>query len=121
MIMLLSMVYASSISLDSSGVAQIGGTGHVNVIGPGTVDNVKWVLTTSPPFKVTGVEITWTPASSTSSYVVYVTIYDDNQQILASGSANQAGSDTSVTTSISLDTSVDPENVYYVEIVIVET
>jgi len=56
--MLLSIVYASSISLGSSDVAQIGGTGQVNVIGPGTVDNVKWVLTTSPPFKVSGVEIT---------------------------------------------------------------
>ena len=58
MIMLLSIVYASSISLGSSDVAQIGGTGQVNVIGPGTVDNVKWVLTTSPSFKVSGVEIT---------------------------------------------------------------
>jgi hypothetical protein len=119
--------YAVLISLASTDIAQLGGTGQVSVNCPGNpcqVSRVTWTISGSAPFRVTAVNVQWTPASNApASYTVYVTLYDNSvpANIIGSGSATQSGSTTSVTTSVSVSPNPDPKDVYKVEIVIVQT
>ena len=107
-------------------VAQLGGTGQVSVncptAAPCQVDQVTWTITTTAPFRVTHVNVKWTPASDApASYTVYVTLYDSLGNPVGSGSNTQSGSTTSVTTSVPVSPNPDPKDVYKVEIVIVQT
>jgi hypothetical protein len=54
---------------------------------------------------------------------VYVTLYDNANNVVGSGSATQSGSSDSVTTSVSVSgpSPIDPKDVVKVEIVIVQT
>jgi hypothetical protein len=119
--------YAVLIDLSSTNIAQLGGTGQVSVNCPAAgdpcqVDQVTWTISGSAPFRVTAVNVKWTPASNApASYMVYVTLYDSANNIVGSGSATQSGSTTSVTTSVPISPNPDPKNVYKVEIVIVQT
>jgi hypothetical protein len=118
-----SAAFAVQIDLSSADIAQIGGTGQVSVSCPANpcqITRVTWTLSGTPP-RVTEVKVVWTPASSSGSYTVYVTLYDGSNNIVGSGSATQGGSSSSVTTSVSISPNPDPKNVYKVEIVIVQT
>lgn len=119
LLLLLLPVYAVSISLSSSSINQIGGTGLVEVNGPGSVSRVKWSLS-GPPYRVNQVIIFWDANNDNSKYTVYVTVYDGTGSAIASGSASGQGGSDPIETTITLDTSVDPKNIYKVEIIIVE-
>jgi hypothetical protein len=119
--------YAVLISLSSADIAQLGGTGLVTVncptAAPCQVEQVTWTISSSAPFRVTAVNVKWSPASSSASYTVYVTLYDNANNVVGSGSATQSGSSGSVTTSVSVSgpSPIDPRDVVKVEIVIVQT
>jgi|GEM_PF-5154625 len=116
--------YSVLISLSANDVAQLGGTGNVVVNCPAAgspckIDKVEWVLTTTNyQHKVDKVKVTWTPALSSATYDVYVTLYGSEGTGISSGSASQSGSSSEVTVDIE---DVLPKDVYYVEIVIVQT
>jgi hypothetical protein len=119
--------YAVLITLSSADIAQLGGTGLVTVncptAAPCQVEQVTWTISSSAPFRVTAVNVKWSPASSSASYTVYVTLYDNANNVVGSGSATQSGSSGSVTTSVSVSgpSPIDPKDVVKVEIVIVQT
>jgi hypothetical protein len=121
-----SAAFAVQITLNESDIAQLGGTGQVDVSCPANpceITRVTWTLSGTPP-RVTQVNVKWTPASS-SEYKVYVTLYKDASTIVGSGSATQSGSSSPVTTPVPVSpvapyTSIDPKDVYKVEIVIVQ-
>jgi hypothetical protein len=121
-----SAAFAVQINLASADIAQIGGTGQVSVNCPAAgnpckVDKVTWTLSGTPP-RVTQVKVDWTPASNApASYTVYVTLYDNANNVVGSGSATQSGSSGSVTTTVPVSPNPDPKDVYKVEIVIVQT
>jgi hypothetical protein len=84
---------------------------------------VKWVLTSSAPFKVDKVKVEWQTASSTGSYTVYVTLFDNaspTPNAISGGSATQAASSMAVTTEVDVSPDADPAEVYKVQIVIVQ-
>jgi hypothetical protein len=126
-LMMAYVAYAVLIGLSSTDIAQLGGTGQVSVNCPAAgdpckVDQVTWTISSTAPFRVTAVNVKWTPASNApASYKVYVTLYDGSNAIVGSGSATQAGSTTSVTTSVPVSPNPDPKDVVKVEIVIVQT
>lgn len=118
-------LYAVLINLQSANVAQLGGTGLVDVVCPASgcsISRVGWVISTTPPFRVTAVDVSWQTAktSATATYAVYVTLYDMANTVIASGLATQSGAANPVTTRVSVSPSVDPKDVYKIEIVIVE-
>jgi len=113
-------VYAVLIDLSPSSIDQIGGTGKVDVQGPGNVSRVKWILTSSRPYRVNKVIIRWDANNDDSKYTVYVTIYDNTGSDIAYGSASDQGGSGTIETTINLNTSVDPKDIYKVEIIIVE-
>ncbi|MEM1676425.1 MAG: hypothetical protein QW095_01060 [Nitrososphaerota archaeon] len=122
--------YSVSISLSSDKVAQLGGTGNVEVMCPATscqIEKVKWVISGSPPYEVSAVEVTWIPASD-ATYDIYVTLYDNSNNVISSGSSrNQSlsgGQETTTKVYISPESpysKVLPKDVKFVEIVIVQT
>jgi len=121
-----SAAFAVQITLDESDIAQLGGTGQVSVSCPANpceVDEVTWTISNTAPYRVTHVNVKWKPASSASSaqYKVYVTLYDNSDNIVGSGSATQGGSANAETTSVPVSPNPDPKDVYKVEIVIVQT
>ncbi|MEM4190078.1 MAG: hypothetical protein QW544_06155 [Candidatus Caldarchaeum sp.] len=123
-VLLVTTVYAVAIALTSSEVAQLGGTGLVDVncpANPCQVSKVSWTLTGTAPFRVDRVNVQWTTAKTTgATYTVYVTLYDSANTVISSGSANQPASSSQVTTVVDVNPNVDPRDVYRVEVVIVE-
>lgn len=119
-----SAALAVQISLGSSDVNQLGGTGLVDVTCPANpcqVTKVSWVLTSSAPYKVDKVSVQWTTAkSSGANYMVYVVLYDSSNNVESSGSATQAAASGAVTTQVDVAPDVDPKDVYRVEVVIVK-
>lgn len=116
-------LYATLITLQSSDVDEIGGTGLVTVNCPaknGVINRVSWVISQNPPFRVTAVRVHWETASESANYMVYVTLYDNANTILAHGSASQSGSSNPVITQVNLNQNVDPKDIYKVEVDIVE-
>ncbi|MEM2559047.1 MAG: hypothetical protein QXT51_06975 [Nitrososphaerota archaeon] len=116
--------YSVAITLSSDNVAQLGGTGNVKVNCPANscqINRVRWVISETHPYKVSAVDVTWTPASS-ATYDIYVTLYDNSNNVISSGSSKSqslsGGQETTTRVSI---TSASPEAVYYVEIIIVQT
>jgi len=117
-----SAALAVVIALDPGDVAEIGGTGQVEVYCPANpceVSRVTWSIS-GPPFQVTAVNVEWTPRS-TGSYTVFVVLYDSAPSIISSGSATETDVSGSLTTTVPLASPVDPKDIYYVEIVIVQS
>ncbi|MEM2189409.1 MAG: hypothetical protein QXO15_04385 [Nitrososphaerota archaeon] len=114
-------VYAVLINLSSDKIDRIGGTGKVDVQGPGTVSEVEWTLTEEPPYQVDKVAVIWDAEEDNSGHMVYVTIYDNTGSAIASGGSepNQRGSG-EITTIVDVTPNVDPQYIYKVEIIIVE-
>jgi hypothetical protein len=118
-----SAAFAVTIDLRSVDVDQLGGTPTVNVncpADPCQISRVKWVLTSSYPYLVDQVRVDWQTASSTGSYTVYVTLFDDFNNPISSGSATQAASSSPVSTYVDVSPDADPAEVYKVQIVIVQ-
>jgi hypothetical protein len=119
-----SAAYAVLITLESSDIDQLGGTGNVDVLCPANpcqISRVKWVITTTPPFLVDRVNIDWQTRETTgASYTVYVTLLDSTNAVVSSGSATQAASSSPVTTQVDVNPNADPARVYKVSIVIVQ-
>lgn len=116
-------LYAVLINLQSTDIAEIGGTGLVTVYCPAAncqISRVSWVISQSPPYRVTAVNVNWQTANATANYMVYVTLYDNANNVLAYGSQSQSGNQNPVTTTVNLNQSVDPKDIYKVEVVIVE-
>lgn len=118
-----SAAYAVMINLSSGDVNQLGGTPAVDVYCPAQtcqITRVSWVITTSPPL-VDRVNIHWSTAkTSGATYLVYVSLYDNTNSIITSGSATQPASSTPVITSVDVTPNAAPREVYKVEVVIVE-
>jgi hypothetical protein len=120
-----SAAFAVTINLTSAEVDQLGGTPIVDVYCPANpcqISRVKWVLTSSAPFKVDKVEVVWQTASSTGSYTVCVTLFDNaspTPNAISGGCATQTASSSSVTTNVDVS-DADPAQVYKVQIVIVQ-
>jgi hypothetical protein len=119
-----SAAYAVLITLASSDIDQLGGTGNVDVLCPANpcqINRVKWVITSTPPFLVDRVNIDWQTRETTgASYTVYVTLLDSTNAVVSSGSATQAASSLPVTTQVDVNPDADPAQVYKVSIVIVQ-
>jgi hypothetical protein len=119
-----SAAFAVQITLSSSNVDQLGGTSNVDVNCPADscqINRVKWVLKSSHPFLVDKVKVEWRTASSTGSYTVCVTLFDNAvpSNAISGGCATQAASSSPVTTEVDVS-DVDPALVYKVQIVIVQ-
>jgi hypothetical protein len=124
--------YAASITLNSSNVMALGGTGSVSVNCPisSTCDitNLAWTISSSSSSapSVSGVALTFGNAlagTTSNSYTVYVTLYGSGTTVLATGSTTAAGGDSSATIS-SLSVASPPltvSQVLSVEIDIVQT
>jgi hypothetical protein len=119
-----SAAFAVQISLSSSAIDQLGGTGNVDVLCPANpcqINRVKWVITATPPFQVDKVKVEWQTRETTgASYTVYVVLRDGSNAVISSGSATQAASSSSVTTEVDVSPNADPAEVYKVQIVIVQ-
>ena len=120
-----SAALAVVIALDPGNVAEIGGTGQVEVYCPAAgdscqVDRVTWTIS-GPPFRVTAVNVKWTPRSD-GDYTVYVVLYNSASSIIGSGSATVSVTEGSpTTTNVDVSPDADPKEIYYVEIVIVQS
>jgi len=119
-----SAALAVEITLNSTDIDQLGGTGQVDVLCPANpcqVNRVKWALTSSAPYMVDRVLVQWQTRETTgASYTVYVTLRDSSNAIIASGSATQTASSSPVTTTVDVSPDRDPKDIYKVEIVIVQ-
>lgn len=126
-----SAAYAVTISLSSSNIMPIGGTGLVAVNCPGTpctVSQVTWTLDTLAPHYVVKATVSWTPGVS-GNYQVCVNLYDMNRNLLNNGSSCTSASGltggTATTTDVPFSGSgssrPDPKNIYSVEVIIVQT
>jgi len=115
------VAYSVTIGLQGQDIDQLGGTEKVRVTCPVSdcsISEVKWVLTGSAPYQVDKVRVYWTPADSSKTYAVYVELYDNNNNLKGSGSG---GNPTGGYTEVDISSDVDPKDIYYVRIVIVET
>jgi hypothetical protein len=118
-----SAAFAVQISLSSSAIDQLGGTPIVDVTCPANscqISRVKWVLTSSYPYLVDQVRVQWQTASSTGSYTVCVTLFDDDEDEISGGCATQTASGSPVTTEVDVTPNADPAEVYKIQIVIVQ-
>jgi len=124
--LLATVLYAVAITLPSASVPEIGGTGQVDVECPVSgcqIARVDWLRDSSAPYYVTGVAVTWTPATGGGVYyVVHAIIRDNDGNILASGGATVtvSGSPSEITTNVNVDSVVNPKDIYKVEILIME-
>jgi hypothetical protein len=121
-----SAAFAVEITLSSSNVDQLGGTGNVDVLCPADpcqISRVKWVLTSSYPYLVDRVLVNWqTRETSGASYTVCVTLFDGASppNAISGGCATQSASSSPVTTNVDVSPNVHPAQVYKVQIVIVQ-
>ena len=117
--------YSVAIALEKTDIQRLGGTGQVGIICPANpceIKKVTWSLTDTPK-RVSAVKIQWTPnqpaSGSTITYTVYVYLYNKDGNIAGSGFTNENGTG-EVTTTISLNSPIDPKNIEKIEIIIVE-
>ena len=120
-----SAAFAVLIDLTSADVDQLGGTPIVDVncpANPCQISRVKWVLTSSYPYLVDQVRVNWQTASTTGSYTVCVTLFDNASppNAISGGCATQAASSSPVSTYVDVSPNADPAQVYKVQIVIVQ-
>jgi hypothetical protein len=118
-----SAAFAVTIGLTSAEVDQLGGTPIVDVYCPANpcqISRVKWVLTSSYPYLVDQVRVDWQTASTTGSYTVYVTLFDNSNNPISGGYATQTASSSSVNTYVDVSPNANPAQVYKVQIVIVQ-
>jgi hypothetical protein len=120
-----SAAFAVEISLSSSDVARIGATPQVEVYCPANpcqITRVTWTLSFPPP-RVTAVNIEWSPAA-TGTYTVYVVLYRSDGTTIAGGYGSTSVTISTLgptTTTVDLDSPVNPAHIYYVEIAIVQS
>ena len=121
-----SAVYAASITMSSSSVMALGGTGQVTLncpASPCSISSLTWSITGPPSAAptITGATVTMTLAGTSSNkYTVYVTLYGSGSTVLTSASAtNIAGAATSATVTIS--GSITPAQIQGVEVDVVQT
>jgi hypothetical protein len=128
-ILTVSAAYAASMSLSSSNVMALGGTGSVSVNCPASgcaVSQVAWTVSSSSSTAptISGAKVTWTTAQTSGhNYDVYVTIFSGTT-VVGSGSATQAASGSAVTTSVTITAasgSITPASLDHVEVDIVQT
>jgi hypothetical protein len=119
-----SAAFAVEITLSSSNVDQLGGTQLVDVNCPANscqINKVKWELTSS--LKVDKVKVQWQTASTSGSYTVCVTLFNNaspTPSAISSGCETQTASSSPVTTTVDVSPDADPVAVYKVQIVIVQ-
>ncbi len=130
--------YAVQLTLNSDNITRVGGTGQVEVLSPdfnNTIESVVFIVdTNNPPYYITSVDITWEPAE-TGTYFIAINIYDvtvdpttgtTQRTLIASGTqtvnvdGTQAAPQQSTTTRIQFPSPVNPADVDYVEIIIVQ-
>ncbi len=107
-----------------------GGTGQVIVGSPeadGVIDQLEWIPAQAAPYHVDAVNITWAP-NYNGNYFIGVTVYDGNLNVVGSGSITLTGltANTVYENTIDLTTpaggaTVDPAQIFYVEVVILQT
>ena len=121
-----SAAYAASITMSSSSVMALGGTGQVILncpASPCSISSLTWSITGPPSAAptVNGATVTMTLAGTSSNkYTVYVTVYGSGSTVLTSASVtNVAGAATSATVTIS--GSITPSQVQSVEVDVVQT
>jgi hypothetical protein len=121
-----SAAFAVQITLSSSNVDQLGGTPTVDVNCPANscqINRVKWELRSSHPHLVDKVKVQWQTASTSGSYTVCVTLFDNaspTPNAISGGCATQAASSSPVTTEVDVSPDANPAEVYKVQIVIVQ-
>jgi hypothetical protein len=124
-----SAAFAVEITLSSSDVARIGATPQVEVYCPSIsggqckIDRVAWTISGSAPFRVTAVKVRWSPPA-TGDYTVYVVLYDNNGNMISNGYGSTSvtiSTTGSTTTTVNLAGEVEPKDIRYVEIAIVQT
>jgi hypothetical protein len=118
-----SAAFAVQITLSSSNVDQLGGTQLVDVNCPASscqINKVKWELRSSYPYLVDKVKVQWQTASTSGSYTVCVTLFDDDEEEISGGCATQTASGSPVTTTVDVSPDADPVAVYKVQIVIMQ-
>ena len=117
-----SAAFAVTIGLTSDYVDQLGGTGNVDVncpANPCQISRVKWVLTSSYPYLVDQVRVSWKPASTDSSYTVCVTLLDSSSSPISGGCTTNVSGSGYIDTDVDV-ADADPAQVYKVQIVIVQ-
>lgn len=117
-----SAALAVEITLSSSEVDRLGATPQVEVLCPAnpcSVSRVRWVITGNYPYLVDQVRVAWTPAT-TNNYYVYVTLFNSGGSPISGGSAFTFVTGGAPTDTLVDVANVDPRNVYYIQIVIVE-
>jgi hypothetical protein len=122
MLAIVAAAYSVAISLGSTDIDQLGATGKVSVSCPVSecsISRVKWVIA-DPPYMVDQVVVKWDAADDTATYTVYVELYDDTLTLISSGSKTGQGGTGVIETTVDVDPNVDPYDVYYVRIVIVQ-
>jgi hypothetical protein len=121
-----SVAYAASITMSTTSVMALGGTGQVTLNCPATpcsISSLTWGIT-GPPTAAPTVNqavVTMTLAGTSSNhYTVYVTLFGSGATVLTSASqANVAGASTSATVTIS--GSISPSAIVSVEVDVVQT
>jgi hypothetical protein len=121
-----SAAFAVQITLSPSNVDQLGGTPIVDVNCPAAgdpcqINRVKWELTSS--LKVDKVKVQWQTASTSGSYTVCVTLFNNDSptpSAISSGCETQTASSSPVTTTVDVSPNADPAEVYKVQIVIMQ-
>jgi hypothetical protein len=117
-----SAAFAVQINLSSLDIARIGATPQVEVYCPANpcqITRVTWTLAFPPP-RVTHVNIVWSPAA-TGDYNVYVVLYRDTSTIVGYGWTSVTISTLGSTpTTVSVG-AVNPADINYVEIAIVQS
>ncbi|MCX8193358.1 MAG: hypothetical protein N3G77_06085 [Nitrososphaeria archaeon] len=120
--LLITVAIAYAVEISVSAVNQLGATPQVKVSCPAsecTISRVSWILTTSLPYNVDKVRVHWKPADTSKTYNVCVELYQSTSgNPISSGCQSASGSFTYTEVDV---TNVDPRQVYYVRIVIVET
>ena len=118
---------AFAVSISVAGVDQLGGTPIVGVDCPAAgdpcqINRVKWVLRSSYPYLVDQVKVEWQTASTTGSYTVCVTLFDNASppNAISGGCATQSASSSPVSTYVDVSPDADPAEVHKVQIVIVQ-
>jgi hypothetical protein len=122
-----SVAYAASITMSSSSVMALGGTGQVTLNCPVTscatgITSFTWSITGPPSAAptVNGATATMTLAGTSSNhYTVYVTLFGSGATVLTSVSVSVAGAATSAT--VVIGGSISPSQIVSVEVDVVQT
>ncbi len=124
-------VFAVQLSLNSDNIARVGGTGQVAVLDPtvnATIDSVTFTVSTTPPYYLSGANVTLTFAEANTTYTVVVNIYDSAGNPVTSAMVTGITPQTDATTgatvqqtvTVNFPSPVDPRLVGNVEILVIQ-